>query len=104
MIKWTTPTFIMELEDQSIDLTAAKNVYISLVSDTASIQKKSGDSGVTVEEHRILVYLTQEESSRFADKEKIEMQLNWTYDNRSRVATVIMSKKADRNLLEEVVD
>jgi hypothetical protein len=94
----------MELEDQTIDLTAAKNVYISLVSDTASIQKKSGDSGVTVEEHRILVYLTQEESSRFADKEKIEMQLNWTYDDRSRVATVIMSKKADRNLLEEVVD
>lgn len=104
MIRGTTPTFIMELEDQTIDLTQARNVYVSLVSDSVNLVKKTGDPGVTVEQHRVLVYLTQEESFRFAEKEKIEMQLNWTYSDASRIATVIMSKKAERNLLEEVVE
>lgn len=104
MIRGTTPTFILELEDETIDLTLANNVYISIVSNTVTYQKKSGDEGVTVEPHRVLVYLTQAESLQFTAKEKIEFQLNWTYADGSRVATTIMSKRADRNLLEEVVD
>ncbi len=104
MIRGTTPTFILELQDDTVDLTETNNVYISLESGTIEMLKKNGDEGVDIQPHQISVYLTQAETLQFADKSKIEIQVNWTYANGSRGCTDIAKVSVGRNLIDTVLE
>lgn len=108
MIRATTPTFRMQVVTKSgepVDLSNANHIYISLVSDNAELQLSEADDGVDIDGNVVSVYLTQAQSLKFQEKDKIEIQVNYTYGNKhSRAATKISQKKADRNLLPEVVD
>ena len=104
MIKGTTPTFVLELTNQEIDLTEAQNVYVSFEQGTVNLEKKTGNSGVTVEAHRVLVYLTQAESLQFVANKSIKCQINWTYSDGSRAATTQKSISIGPNLINRVID
>ena len=103
MIRGTTPTFVLNLETDTIDLTEANNVYISLETDSVEMLKQNGDEGVEIQPHQISVYLTQAETLQFAEKSKIEIQVNWTYANGSRGCTDIARVSVGRNLVDKVL-
>ena len=103
MIRGTTPTFVLNLETDTIDLTEANNVYISLETDSVEMLKQNGDEGVEIQPHQISVYLTQAETLQFAEKSKIEIQVNWTYANGSRGCTDIAKVSVGRNLVYKVL-
>lgn len=103
MIRGTTPTFVLNLENDTIDLTEANNVYISLETDSVEMLKQNGDEGVEIQPHQISVYLTQAETLQFAEKSKIEIQVNWTYANGSRGCTDIARVSVGRNLVDKVL-
>lgn len=104
MIKGTTPTFVLELTNQEIDLTEAHNVYVSFEQGTVYIEKKTGDEGVTVEGYRVLVYLTQAETLQFTANKPIKCQINWTYPDGSRAATNQKTISTGPNLITRVID
>lgn len=60
----------------SLDLTAAKAVYVTFVQGSKLITKKSGDPGLEIEAHACRVRMTQEETLGFAVG-PVEVQLRW---------------------------
>ena len=102
MIRWTTPTFTINLINAGdVDLTDAENVYFTVATKTATITKTGDD--LDVEAQSVAVYLSQEESARLPEGVG-EIQLNWTYADGRRAATVVKQIRIDKNLLREVVE
>lgn len=101
MIRWTTPTFIVRLRNaDDVDITEAKNVYFTVATRTATITKTGED--LEVGPQSVEVFLSQEESGRLHEG-PAEIQLNWTYSDGRRAATVTKQIRIDKNLLREVV-
>lgn len=100
MIRGTTPTFQLKLKDDSIDLTAAENVYATFKQGSKIVTKTGED--IVVNPHRVDVYFSQEETLKFRTG-RLEIQLNWTYNDGSRACTKIVSKSVNRNLIERVL-
>ena len=98
MIKGTTPTFTLTVADA--DLTEAVNVYVTFKQGDILISK-SGDD-ITVAEHTINVYLTQEETLKFRSG-KLQVQVNMTYENGGRACTEIATVEVGNNLVESVL-
>ena len=103
MVRGTTPTFILTLDD--VDLTGT-NVYVTFKQDKGDCPKgllltKTGDD-LTIEENVVSVYLSQEETLRFA-RGKLYIQVNWTFDNGKRACSEIALVKVDNNLLNGVL-
>lgn len=104
MIKGTTPTFILSITDEDIDLTLASKVVVSFKQTASGVDlRKEGDS-IEVEPTQVSVYFTQEESLRFQVNKPIEVQINWVYADSSRSATVIKTVSVSKNLIEEEID
>lgn len=102
MIRWTTPTFTINLRDAGdVDLTEAEHVYFTVSTKTSTITKTGEDLEVAAQS--VEVYLSQEESARLPEGTG-EIQLNWTYPNGRRAATVVKQIRIDKNLLREVVE
>ena len=99
MVQYTTPTFVLTLPN-TVDLTLVQNLYFTLTQGKLELQK-TGDS-LVVDGQNVSVYLTQEESGRFANG-KASLQLNWTYANGARACSTIVAVDVGRNLLDEVV-
>lgn len=101
MIRGTTPTFQLTINDESIDLTTADNVYVTFADKGWSLTKTGSDLDVTAQE--VDVYLSQEETLAFP-KGNIDVQINWTFDDGKRACTTIASVKVTRNLIERVLE
>lgn len=99
----TTPTITFELEDGdlNLDLTQAKNVYVTFKSGSKTFTK-TGDA-LTVTAKTIAVTLSQQETLSFSDS-KIRIQVNWTYDDGVRWSTECVSYGVSEQLLDRVVD
>lgn len=98
--RFTTPTIILTFQDADLDLTAAKNVYVTFASGIGTLTKTGDD--LQISEKQIGVFLTQVESGRFGTT--VEVQANWTGNGGVRYQSDIKVLPVDRNLLERVVD
>lgn len=99
MVKGTTPTIICTLPE-TVDLTAAENVYFSL-QQGANIITKTGNS-LDVSAHEVSVYFSQEETLSLSPG-TARVQLNWTYANNSRACSNIVEISVTNNLILEVL-
>lgn len=107
----TTPTVILQFDEESVDLTTAKNVYVTFKSNLKTITK-SGDD-LDVEPHSISVHLTQADTLSFQlssstiydyNNEGVEVQANWTYEGGYRACSTIALLDVGRNLLMSEVE
>lgn len=101
MIKGTTPTFKLILDDETVDLTLAQNVYATFRQKDKIITKTGTD--IVVSRDEVDVYFTQEETLSF-QYGKIEVQLNWTYSGGLRACSTIITVDVGHNLIERVLE
>lgn len=101
MVRGTTPTFQLKITDDDVDLTQALNVYATFKQLGIQLDKSGED--IVVNEKQVDVYLTQEETLQFSEGD-IEIQLNWTYANGSRAATIIKRVHIGKNLIGRVLE
>lgn len=105
MFRGTTPTYVFNLSDQTVDLTAASKVFVTFArKDGSEILTKAGDE-LDVSAHSVSVFLTQEETLSFPTGQ-VNMQLNWLYDEggvTKRACTRIISISSAKNLKNEVL-
>jgi len=95
----TTPTFQLQFGND-IDLSRATAVYVSIRSGGRTITKSGTD--LTVEEHSISVYLTQNECFQLRVGDA-EIQANWLTPSGKRVASEKATYPITENLLNEVI-
>lgn len=105
MIRGTTPTYIFKPRDQSLDLTRASKIFVTFSDlNDKEIYTKTG-ADLSVSEHSVSVYLSQEETLMLSKKVKI--QLNWLYSEgplTKRASSNIFLIDTERNLLDEVLE
>lgn len=101
IIRGTTPTFVLKINDPTVDLTLAENVYASFTQGKSVNITKTGES-LDIQPHQVAVYLSQEETLKFIEG-VIEIQLNWTYNNAARAATRIANVEISKNLIGRVI-
>lgn len=98
MIRGTTPTIPIDVD---IDLREASSLYITFVQlDRIIIEKTIADC--TIEEKRILVSLTQEETLSFNDRHPVYAQIRGIIGG-TAVASNIMSTSVGKILKEGVI-
>lgn len=97
----TTPTITLTIDDETIDLTQATNVYVTF-SRRGNIVTKTG-TDLTIDENTIEVTLSQAETLAFSDG-PVDVQANWTYAGGARCATEIAGLDLTRQLLERVIE
>lgn len=97
----TTPTFTLTFTDQDLDLTEARNVYVTFGSHGSALTKSGESLDVTAKS--IAVYLTQKETLKFKEGD-IEIQANWTTPGGGRAASDIVKYPISRQLLQRVIE
>ena len=105
MVPGCTHALDLELDDHTIDLGEADNVYVSIVQGPTSLVLSG--SNVVTDVYRLTVYPTQEQSLRFRGGSEAKIQVNWTYgggrSGTSRMATEAATIKVDEQLLGRVL-
>lgn len=96
----TTPTFVLTLPE-TVDLTEARNVYVTFRQGSQNALTKTGDD-LIVYAHEVDVYMTQKDTLQFRDG-IVLVQMNWTFSGGQRAATNIVELNWDENLLKKVV-
>ena len=99
MVRGTTPTFILKFGND-IDLTLANNVYVTFEQYYTKLNKSGEDIEVTA--HQVDVYLSQEETLKFAEG-KAKIQVNWTYQDGKRACSDILVVDVGPNLIGSVL-
>lgn len=108
MIRGTTPTFVLTIQSQTLDLTQANNVYVTIAQGAKLIEKSGNDLEVGTK--TVSVWLDQEESLKLNEGTNAEIQVNWTYldplDNETvrRAATKVKSIQISKQLLKRVIE
>ena len=102
MIRGTTPTFKLMLNDETVDLTQAVNVYATFKQKNKEITKTGADLEISA--HEVDVYLSQEETLSFISNNIVSIQLNWTYANGRRACSQVINMTIGENLLPEVLE
>ena len=100
MIRGTTPTLELTIEDEDLDLTQMDHVYVTLKNGLNVLTKK--DTDLTISAQAVALYLNQAETLAMAS-DATEVQVNWTYSDGSRAATTIARVPISKQLLMEVV-
>lgn len=100
MTQGTTPTFKLTLPE-SVDLTEATNVYLTLLAGAQSIRKTGEELSFTA--HEVNVYLSQAETVPLRVGSG-SIQLNWTYPDGSRACSNIATVPIKYNLEQEVLE
>ena len=107
MIRGTTPTFTFTIQSQTLDLTEAQNVYVTIEQGRTVIEK-TGES-LDVEAKKVSVYLSQDESMKLCEG-AADVQINWTYLDPvdgvtvRRAATVVKTIQINKQLLRRVIE
>lgn len=107
MIRGTTPTFTFTIK-QDVDLTSAKNIYVTFSQGGSKLFTKTGED-LSVDGKTVSVWLTQEESLALTDRDKAKVQINWTYVSQGspdirRAATKVKEIQIDEQLLKKVIE
>lgn len=99
----TTPTITFTLNDDDLDLTLAKNVYVTFKYGNKTLTKSTINDELDISANTISVTFTQQETLDFGES-KVEVQVNWTYENGIRWSTDCASYRVSKQLLDKVVD
>lgn len=99
--QYTTPTFLLVLDDDNLDLTQAHNVYVTFKSKAFSLTKAGED--LEIAQKQIGVYLAQAETGRFSVG-SVEIQANWTTQAGDRAASDVAVYEIGKQLLQKVVE
>lgn len=102
MIRGTTPTFKLMLNDETVDLTQALNVYATFRQGSKQIDKSGEDLEVSANE--VDVYLSQSDTLTFNSGDVMEVQLNWTYVDGRRACSNIIRVNVGKNLIGSVIE
>lgn len=101
----TTPTYRLILQDTTIDLAEANDVYVTFADGKYNkIIEKTG-SDLYIDGNTVEIFLTQEETLKLPSGE-ILVQINWTYQEGTtikRAASQIVRTTSARNLKNEVI-
>lgn len=87
---------------ESLDLTAAKAVYVTFAQGSKLLTKKSGDPGLEIEAHTVRVQMTQQETLDFAVG-PVEIQLRWLMPDGTADGTEVAKVYNKGVLLPEVI-
>lgn len=98
--QYTTPTFTLTFSEDGLDLTEARNVYVTFQSYRNTLTKRGSD--LNVEEKAISVFLSQEETGMFSCGD-VKIQANWTTPGGKRAASVIKTYAISEQLLKGVI-
>lgn len=101
MVRGTTPTFTLTINDSNVDLTQMDNVYATFKQECNSITKTGEDLDVTA--NQVDVYMSQSETLKFK-KGMVHIQLNWTFQNGKRACTNIVGVQVGENLYNGVLE
>ena len=101
----TTPTYRLILQDTTIDLAEANDVYVTFADGKYNkiIEKTGAD--LHIDGNVVEIFLTQEETLKLPSGE-ILVQINWTYQEGTttkRAASQIVRTTSARNLKNEVI-
>lgn len=99
--QFTTPTFTLTFRADGLDLTEARNVYVTFKSRYAALNKSGED--LEIGEKTIGVHLTQEETGRLGLGE-CRIQANWTMPGNKRAASVVVAYPIGEQLLRRVIE
>lgn len=99
----TTPTITFELEDSEMDLTQARNVYVTFQWAGGSKSMTKTGSELTLTANTISVTLTQQETLDFKC-DRIRVQVNWTYSDGTRWSTECVGFGVSEQLLDKVIE
>ena len=111
MIRGTTPTLTFTIrpkrQTDTIDLTEAAHVYLTILQGRTEIEKTETDMEITA--NTVEVWLTQEESLKLADGSNCDVQINWTYlaadgETVRRAATEVKTINIGKQLLKRVIE
>lgn len=101
----TTPTYRLILQDTTIDLAEANDVYVTFADGKYNkIIEKTG-SDLYIDGNTVEIFLTQEETLKLPAGELL-VQINWTYQEGTttkRAASQIVRTTSARNLKNEVI-
>ena len=97
----TTPTYILTFDEQSLDLTAMRNVYVTFKKGAKVLTKTGND--IVVTERRVEVYLNQKETLSFFAGD-VEVQVNWTMEGGRRACSEVVNIVLSKQLLDKVVE
>ena len=86
----------------SLDLTAAKAIYVTFAQGSKLLTKKSGDPGLEIEAHVCRVRMTQQETLDFSVG-LVEIQLRWLMPDGTADATEVAKVYNKGVLLSEVI-
>lgn len=100
MVRGTTPTFILTIEDDDVDLTTMDNVYVTIQQSGVKMTKTGED--ITVSAKEVDVFLSQEETLKFA-RGNVLVQINFTYEDGKRGCTEIVQVYVSENLYDGVL-
>jgi len=101
MIRGTTPTLKFKVNNESVDFTAADNVYVTFSQGRTQLTKMGGE--LTILPQEVDVVLSQEESLMFNTSTRVDIQINWIYNNGKRASTQIVSVDFGRQLIDKVL-
>lgn len=106
MIPYTTPSFVISI-DGDIDLTEATDVYVTIVQRDLRVTKNGSDVAISEDGKTVSIWLTQEESSRFAVG-TAQAQVNWVYVDAvdgeiRRASTEPLTVQVGTQLYEQVI-
>ncbi len=87
---------------ESLDLTAAKAVYVTFAQGSKLLTKKSGDPGLEIEAHTVRVRMTQQETLDFSVG-PVEIQLRWLMPDGTADGTEVAKVYNKGVLLPEVI-
>lgn len=106
MIRATTPTFTLTISGDSVDLTEATSVYVTIAQPGNIINLT--DDALTVTENTISCFLTQEQALTLVDNLPAKIQVNWTFNDADeavkRAATKVVTIQIGEQLLKRVID
>ena len=98
--RYTTPTFTLTFTEQTLDLTHAEKVFVTFQGNGVNFTKDGED--LSVEEKKIDVFLSQEESGSLPDG-PVRVQANWMNPDGRRYASTIATVMVSPNLLKKVI-
>jgi len=106
MVRATTPTLTLTINDETVDLTAARNVYVTLEQNNTTLTKTGEE--LDVDARVVKVWLSQTESLALTEGQPLNIQINWTYLDTDgvtvkRAATNVAKITITRQLLDEVI-
>lgn len=96
----TTPTHVFNVD---VDLREASEIWISYVQNRNLVLNKMLSDGIEVEEEKLTVTLTQEDTLRFRDSSPVKIQIRARFPDGSAIKSTVINTTSDECLKRGVI-